>query len=438
MHMPRYSSRRRASRLASAVTSFALLAGGAAVTSGCPSPAVEPALQAAAALDHCDLRTATERFATAHHADPHHPQAALGFALTDLVTLPESPASTAILHELGFTGPVDMNAVLFGTNGLLARLARNDRCTDVTAHLRATIPYAPLFDSSVRPATLIRADLTGEQLRPHVTALVPRLRDEAAALETAANGMEGNSYEINGSGCGQTQPIALQRPELLGAAAVLEALRAGLEVGLAYDWDLPLRMLLESDPSNRDALAAQLNAHLFHLRDAAAVGAARATMRRSFDLAIQAIDAAKQAPGGVPNALVDWSALPDARLDDLRRLAASVEQSLEAPTALADVSPAVTLDLRHAFDNPPDAARLSGPLFTVQTSMDGGESYSYLTTVPERWRELLDQTGAPTALVMPAPGSTAPAWTPMEAWRTVMADPIVSPLRRFDGLHCAP
>src|SRR5688572_10048832 len=62
------------------------LAAAAALTlfAGCKSEADDLTLEAVDALAECDVRTAHELFTRAHASDPDHPQAALGFALTDL------------------------------------------------------------------------------------------------------------------------------------------------------------------------------------------------------------------------------------------------------------------------------------------------------------------------------------------------------------------
>ena len=110
---------------------------------GCGSDADQLTLDGADDLKQCDIRAAYEKFADAHAGEPDHPQAALGFALTDLALLPEDPIVTQILTRVGFTGAMDMQALVFGPDGALARHARGDTCESIDTFVETTIPYPP-------------------------------------------------------------------------------------------------------------------------------------------------------------------------------------------------------------------------------------------------------------------------------------------------------
>ena len=112
-------------------------------------------LDGAGALKDCDINTAHDKFTQAHASDPTHPEAALGFALTDLALLPEDPIVTGVLAKLGFTGALDMQALVFGPDGVLARSSRGDSCSAIESFARTTIPYPPLADTSIDKASLI-------------------------------------------------------------------------------------------------------------------------------------------------------------------------------------------------------------------------------------------------------------------------------------------
>src|SRR5260221_7594991 len=155
------------------------------VVAACGSDADRLALDGADALKSCDIRTAHDKFTQAHELDPAHPQAALGFALTDLALLPEDPIVTAALGRVGFTGPVDMQALVFGPDGVLAREARGDDCTAINSFVNTTIPYPPLSNTALDRATLIDPTFTVAELVDAAAALSPRLLRVAEALETA-------------------------------------------------------------------------------------------------------------------------------------------------------------------------------------------------------------------------------------------------------------
>jgi hypothetical protein len=109
----------------------------------CISPADEPTRKAVAALDRCDVASAHTLFAEAHSLDSNHPHAALGAAITDLITLPEDPQVNVVLERLGFERPLEVQTTLFGADGVFPRLARGDRCQDIVTELKARIPYEP-------------------------------------------------------------------------------------------------------------------------------------------------------------------------------------------------------------------------------------------------------------------------------------------------------
>ena len=121
------------------VLSSASLALGVALA-GCPSPADQSAMRGVDALEQCDVRAARDAFQQAREEGSSRADVALAAALTDIVTLPEDPAFTALAPRLGFDRPIDM-AIFWGADGLLDRLARMQTCEQVNAGFLDRFPH---------------------------------------------------------------------------------------------------------------------------------------------------------------------------------------------------------------------------------------------------------------------------------------------------------
>lgn len=355
------------------------------VGAACATPTEEHLIDASEALDQCDLRTAHEHFDAAYASDPSHAAAALGFALTDTVLLPEDPAVTAALADIGFTAPLDSELLLYGPDALLARLRRGEPCDSIGDFVRANIPYPPIRDSSVDGRALIRADLDAQQLVDRLTALDARFERLATAYETAASGMDGaREVTIDGS-CGLGRTV-VQAPELYAAAAAFVFVRAAIAIAPAYDWSMLVADLFSDDARvQADALAS-----LLALRSAGQAEAGRPLMIRGLRLAQRAIEAASAIQTPVPDAAFDWTAMDRTVLADLGLMVERALSSFEArrPEAIPYMTPEVTIDLSAFLSTPPDSASLETPLWTAQeSSWDPG--YYWLQSNGESWEALL-------------------------------------------------
>lgn len=394
----------------------------AAIGTGCKSEADDLTLDGVDALEACDIRTAHERFEQAHAADPDHPQAALGFALTDLALLPEDPAVTGVLRKIGFTGGVDMQILVFGPEGVLARAARGDSCDSLEQFVEAQVPYPPLADPEMDPISIIDPAFTGDDVSGAMHALSPRLEKIAAALEVAAQGMTEPVTVEGGCGLGS---LTLQAPELLAAAAVLEAARGFIQLGQAYDWAVPVRAALEME-EDPEALASMLNAHIGRVTRAGEAAAAGPILARALGLGSAALAAAKGA-GRDPDGLFDWASVPDANLEDAGRMIDSIAEALAGPAALADITPTLNLDLRSIFSDPIDLSSFTEPLFVVV----GDEIYQEVQLSDVALEE------AVTPLFSPSPfgDATVYEWGPEPRWTEFDPGTITAPLDRYDGLY---
>jgi hypothetical protein len=394
---------------------------GAALAAGCKSNADELVLEAVDDLKACDIRSAHDKFADAWADDRDHPQAALGFALTDLALLPEDPIVTNMLTRFGFTRGIDMQALAFGPDGLLARAARGETCEQIEAHTDANLPYPPLADPNLDEVALIDPALTGTDIAGAAMDLTPRLVAIAEALEVAAAGMT-EPVEVEG-GCGLGK-VRLQAPELYAGAALIRLVVAAIDLGQAYDWELALRATFEAERAGDPvAYAALLNAHLGRVIDPSGSPTAKAMTAKAIDLVLIAIDSAKAA-ASVPDQLFDWTAFPDALLDDIRRLAASIRGALDGPTALADVTPEVTVDASTMFTSPIDLQTGPEPLFLVEG------------VAPDQW---VSMNGAAVdhaieSMIAPNPVPSL-MWAPQPAWDAFDAAPVTMPAERFETIY---
>ena len=321
----------------SGVMSLALVA----LIAGCGSEADDLTLDGADDLKKCDIHSAHDKFVQAHESDPEHPQAALGFALTSIALLPEDPLVTDILLRIGFTSPMDMQALVFGPDGVLARHARGDTCESIDTFVNNTIPYPPLSMPGLDAWTLVDPTLTGEDFADAALRLSPRLSAISLALETAAGGMA-KAVAVEG-GCG-VGTVTFQAPELYAAAAAIETFRSAVQLGQAYDWSVEIKQAGEIWNGDPVLITALLNAHIGRIIDAGEGAPGRPILSRAAGLAIKAIDAAKVATVE-PNGLFDWTAFPASLLDNARELAVAVQMMTDMSTVIPDVTPMLSLNL---------------------------------------------------------------------------------------------
>lgn len=393
-------------------------------TVACTSNVEEHLKDGADALADCDVRAAHAAFSEAYEADSSNARAALGFALTDLALLPEDPAVTAVLRDIGFSAGLDMQLLVFGADGALARYARGDTCDSIDAFLEANVPYPPVSDSTIDAVSLIRADMTAGDLVSAARTLEPRLGRIAAALVTAAAGAT-EPVEIEG-GCGLGE-LTFQKPELLGLAALLEAARSMTALASAYDWDINVALLVDQSSEQVPALVDSLNQHLGHVVDATAAEPAGERTRAALGHLAAAAVATTEIGGPVAGGLFDWSLFPVTLATELAAFADSLGAATEGPAALAGVAPALEIDASALLSAEVDLGAASAPIFAV-----GSDEFGNVVTTDG---EALAEAFAP--VFAPAPWSElAPAYT----WRlgdeleVFDGDPVVEPARRYTGV----
>lgn len=393
----------------------------AVATAACASD-VEGHLQDGAdALADCDIRGAHDAFTRAYDADDSDARAALGFALTDLALLPEDPAVTALLADVGFTAAIDMQILVFGPDGALARYARGDTCESIDTFLEANLPYPPVTDGTIDELSLIRADMVVGDVLATATAIEPRLSTIAGALITAADGVI-EPISVDG-GCG-LGTVTFQAPELLALAALIESARAAIALGNAYDWDINVVRLLDQSSEVIPALVDDLNQHLGHLVDTAPADPAAARFERGMQLASAAAAASREIGGPVDGGLFDWSVFPATLAIEIGGFADSLAAASQGPAALAGFTPALEVNLASLLSAGVDLAQAPSPIFGVGTDEFG----DFVTTDT-------DALAAPfTPVVDPAPwADTAPAymWTLADQLDVFDGDPVIQPARRY-------
>ena len=351
----------------------ASLALGFALT-GCPSTADQTAMRGVDALERCDVRGARDAFTQAREQGSTRADVALGAALTDLATLPEDPAFTALAPRLGFDRPIDM-AIFWGTDGLLDRLARMQTCEQVNAGFLDRFPHPSIrrpIASAVAPNILDTIDptLTIGDLRTALRGLSPRLERDAAALEFAANHLDegGVSFE---AACGvTTNPTRVQAPELLLLAASLEAVRAAAQALEAYDGAIPFVQFARGSGSDLPTITAwvnMMNGHFMHLEDQAPLAATRPILVRVADLGLAGIAAARTV-SSPPDAIFNWSQLPVEVLANSEAFATAARTGMMSagPVAIPGLTPTLSIHLASFLDTPFDMGARA-PAWSVES-----------------------------------------------------------------------
>ena len=309
---------------------------------GCATPAEQQAETGLSDFEACDLRGASAAFANAHDLDPSRADFALAYALSTIAVLPENPAVTSVLLRLGFTSAIDTSA-LWGPGGVLDQLAaKSSTCQSVTDYLQAHIPYAPAQSNGPSAASVLRdPTLTGEDFAVAAADLVPILAKVVSALDQGAGAM--GQFDIQG-GCG-VGTVHIEAPELYGLAAALELLVAVTDVAQAYDWGVPVSLVLDDSGQEQQYVAA-LNAHVLHLITPSALESGRLAGVYAMQLVQKGLTAAAQITTRPPNSLFDWTRVPAGVLSDVQTLTTWASQSLTTPgvMALPFFTPALSMD----------------------------------------------------------------------------------------------
>jgi hypothetical protein len=384
---------------------------------GCGSDADNLTLDGADDLAACDIHAAREKFADAHATDSDHPQAALGYALTSLALLPEEPQVTALLLRIGFTSGMDMQKLVFGPDGALARHARGDTCDSIDTFVDATIPYPPLATPTIDGWTLVDPTLTATDFAAAADALSPQLAKIAQALETAAAGMTEPVVVEGGCGVGT---VAFQAPELYAMAGIIELFRSGVQLGQAYDWAIGIKAAGEMWDGDPAPIVALLNQHIGRVIAASEAPEARAIAIRAFGLFVRAIDAAKVATV-TPDGLFDWTAMPASLLDNGRGFAVAAQAMLEGPTALPGFAPTMSIDVSSVFTSPIDLQSFSTPLFVVI------DEFTWDTD-----GDVIEQALTPLFAPNPFATSFTYTWTFEEQMNAFDSTPVTMPFDRYD------
>ena len=338
---------------------------------GCPSSVDRRAMDGIDRLRACDMRGAHEAFADAHEMDASRSDVALAFAMTDIATLAEDPALTALAPRLGFDRAID-TSLLWGPDGLTDRLSRTDSCETIEDWFHTTFPHPSAREGGPSLMSTIDETLTVGDVRTALLALDARLEADVEALETAASDMNGEGVTLEG-GCGiGSTPTRLRAPELLALAAALEGIRATALAARAYDGALRVTLLFDSS-SDQTAWAQMMNEHMLHVTDASQLEEARVTLRHAVELARSAVSAARAITDSPSDAVIDWARLPREVLDDVDALGAAAHEGLASEThvVIPRLSPGLGLDLRSFFDEPLDFGDATAPLWTVETDEYG-------------------------------------------------------------------
>jgi hypothetical protein len=401
---------------------------------GCVTPAEQQAEDGLKAFQSCDLRAASQAFDNAHNLDPGRADFALAYALSTLAVLPEDPNVTQVLLRLGFTKGVDTSA-LWGSGGVLDRLkARNFSCTSIGDELRAAIPYAPAQTNGPSAASVLEdQSLTGNDFVAAAVALLPRLEKLVSALEQGVDAM--GEVDIQG-GCG-VGAVHVQAPELYALGSALEWIVATIQAASAYDWGFLASVFLDAS-NHQQEYVDELNAHLFHLKNAAALDDAKngalVSAIHAAALLEKAIAAVPHVKPSQPNELFDWAALPPQVLTDSRTTADGLYTMLTTagPQALPLFSPALAMDTVSFFTTPVDLTGVTPPIWSLETFSGGGYS---VVSDQGATDTILGSRFTPDPFPSGAPGYS---FTLFSGWNGVTSDQWTAtfdPSKRWEGIY---
>ncbi|UJR78195.1 hypothetical protein [Sandaracinus amylolyticus] len=363
------------------VPTLALAAGLTSLVVGCVSDVDRRAQEGIDALDRCDVRGAHEAFEDAHEMDETRGDIALAYALTDLATLVEDPAITALAPRLGFDREID-TALLWGPDGLLDRLGRDESCESIEAWNEESFPHPAVRDPEIAFWGTVDPRLTIGEVRDALVAISPRLERVSLALQRAADHVQDGGVTIEG-GCGlATTPTRVQSPELLALAAGLEAVRATARAAQGYDGSIPVVMIFRGATADgRGAWIDAMNAGFLRPVDDAAIADSRAMFRVSAQLVRRAVPAASAVRLAPPasDAIFDWNRIPVRVLDDVYAFAVAIDEALEVDGAhtIPRLSPELDIDLGSFFRDPFDGTA-GGPLWSIQRDEELGDEWIQL------------------------------------------------------------
>jgi hypothetical protein len=406
----------------------------AGLTTGCATRAEQQAEDGLQAFQTCDLRSAAQDFANAHDLDPGRADFALAYALSTIAVLPEDPNVTNVLERLGFTRGIDTSA-LWGSGGVFDRLAaKNFSCTSIGDELRAAIPYAPAqTDGPSAESVLKDTALTGDDFVKAAVALLPRLEKLVSALEQGVDAM--GEVDIQG-GCG-VGAVHVQAPELYALASAVEWLVATIQAASAYDWGLSAVAFLDIS-NHQHQYVDDLNAHLFHLRNAAALSGAQDSALLSAihatALLQKGIAAVPRVKSGQANALFDWAVLPPQVLSDAKTATDGLYAMLttSGPQPLPFFSPALAMNAVSFFATPVDLTGTTPPIWSIVSLSGGGYS---LDSTPDAGDVAAGSRFMPDPL---ASGAASYSFTLFSGWNGVSSDQWTNtfdPDKRWEGLY---
>lgn len=332
-----------------------------------PSGAQKRAQDGVNALDACDMRTAHDAFSDAYAMDPSDPGIALAFALTDVVLLPEDPTLQALAPRFGFTAPFD-TSFMWQKGGFMDLASqKTTTCGALGDLVRANVAHPSLAQNNPTPfLQTIDQTMTFGDLVTAGVALSPRLDKLSHALETAANGTNGDGVGLQG-GCGAGNMV-LQKPELYVLAGTFALLEATFQLAAVYDGGVhvyPVFMQIAGEQGVESNFVSDMNASFLHVADASQAAAAKTLFQRAFTLFVSGASAATAITKTPANAVIDWTSFPKTILADGQTIAQSAHDIFDAPGALPFVSPAITVDGPSFIATPIELAPLTPPAFTL-------------------------------------------------------------------------
>jgi len=352
-----------------------------ALAGACGDPTPNPGVSAGAeALDRCDIRAANAAYSEAHEADPDDPDAALGFALTDMLLVGEDPDAVAGLQLFGFTGGMDSEMLLWGPSSLLDTLTRHGRSSDYGDFVEANFPYPPVRGGE-NGLDRIAPDTRASAVAQRAFALRERFARISAAFETAAQGAP-RSVSINGT-CG-VGTVELQAAELYLLAGVWQGVVLGLQIAEGYSWDFLLLDGIDWRDSSPERLRHQaevLNEHLGAVSNPGALAGVSDQWRRCFSLMNSGLRAADAAGAPGPDALVEWRAYRAGLLPSMLEQGEAAQQLADGTVTAPGLTPEWSGELQPLFRGELDMAAF-GRSFEVYEDPMWGDAWIEVDEAP--------------------------------------------------------
>ncbi|MDX9721691.1 MAG: hypothetical protein RBU37_13150 [Myxococcota bacterium] len=311
------------------------------------------------------VHEALHLYSSTSDGGPNRPSAMVGEVLCRLLLLPEHEGSTRILMALGAEPhklPLDAESMLYSRQGLFQLFAQGATTDLVEERMMDALPWerAALEAGPEQLFASIPLTATHEELRPGVLLLDAEMAELETQLQAALEqGVQ--HFSIPAGSLALGVEFHFRASDLQVLRAVLLGFRSLTQFTLAYDYPIPLRMLLTGldeegralDPS---ALADLLNQGLWRALAPTApqhLENARLLASEAVDALLIALESGPQEEVRGELGSIVWSEISSSERESMRTMLDDLQRALEGErVTLSGSLPEVSLDMGLLFDGP--------------------------------------------------------------------------------------